>query len=876
MNSLWSIAAQAQLSCRCRLCLHSGRSILRQSSTAAPRRKITAADIFTACYTTILGTAAIIDADRKEARKKELDERLEKARAAVASLAIQESPAQQDGGTIQPDSDSANASQHIRGPGGKEKGATRLNSTLWRELGGLCEITRRPPPHSSWMQNQLEWVHVEAAIAAEERDLGDSKYTLREPNSDQKLERTTAMVVELVNRLLWRSSQAFDSVRSQDSAEESREEHTGTEDLAWRDLYDILQNPHYPSYHFPTADADDTAKTRSLLGESIRRIFNHAASSKEIVAKICYNILASSALPTTHTYNTLIAGFNRIQRPDLAQDVIDSYIHRSAWPATQQTMVCLLNHYRGTRQIEGLRDIVRRMRGVKDTGLNFRIIHKDAIHSEDWLNWARTSCASRKTAFVRRAYRGDEVFDSLVKAWLHCGEVGHACMVLVACLRKGSYITVQTLQELLTACLATFDYAAARCLLRGFIKNARKFAKWIDTIIHQESTGTSRQVVMCLSHLLDIGWLPPEHFHSPVAKKYDQMLRQLRSLFIKAQLHLEIQETSDICRVALKEINSAGRLIDRLGAAVASLGSAQWSRQQITKTLANFDRLAQVVLIDESCRSQETSIEAMTLVAKAAIIKFKTGYDLDPSSLLRHKPPETRYHRNRYDCIYNALQCIQIYEGPVTPESIRLQLLHNLPDRVLLEKLESSGNAENLLIEALVSLYTSNAKASTRPEDPVYSESVRQLELELTATKDTIRAILFAHLRVTYQRKLRFLYPNWYDMPLERIVGYHMRMRRLISKAPAVTYIQPIDVDESREQENPAPKPTEEVSVIVEDTYRHGANGIVPARRATKHAGVERELPLGLPVFNHSPGPFSFAGVRTKMTIQAATSVHTW
>ncbi|KAI1410049.1 hypothetical protein F5Y13DRAFT_168888 [Hypoxylon sp. FL1857] len=688
------------------------------------------------------------------------------------------------------------------------------------------------------MQTQLEWVQVEAAIAAEE---GDPDYQLREPRSSRQLQRTTTTVLDLVNQLIWRS-QTGESVRSQDNVEMSGD-RISTGDIVLAELQDLLPS-HYPSYHHPLEDPVYTTRSRSLLGESIRRIFNQAASSKEIVAKICYNIITSGAPPSIHTYNTLIAGFNRIRRPDLAQIVIDSYIHNTPWPATQQTMVCLLNHYRGANHVEGLRDTILRMRGVRSTGLHFRVINKNAIYTHDWLAWAMENCALRKHTYVERARRGDDVFNSIIKGWLYCGELDNASRAFVACLRNGCSVPIQTLQELFAACLTAVHCTAARRLIRGFVKNIRNFAALVGRIIEEETIATSRQVVLSLSHLLEMSWLPSKDIVIPVVKGCDQTLQQLESLINRVQIELELRETANLCMNTLKEINSSDLSISRLDRAIATLDSAQRSRKKVTGAFLNFRRLATVVSIDRNYHGIRALIETTTTLVKVAILKIKTGYDSDPSAILTSNQLMSFRQQTRRYSLLNALRSIEIYKGPMTQENIKLQLFRRLPDPILARKFEESGAADNLTIRTLITLFSPKPAVMPGPRRYDYSERMKQLEQEFANVGLTIRATLFAYLNSYTQGKLGFKYPYLHTMPIEKLVEYNMR--RGIYKPPRVIETQQTNMIESRDRENPAIRTAEESLMVLEDADE--AKDIVLGRTATKQAGIERGLHIDQPI----------------------------
>ncbi|CAJ2512109.1 Uu.00g077340.m01.CDS01 [Anthostomella pinea] len=771
MQSLWSRAAQAQFSCRCRACLHATNTITRRSTTAASRRKVTAADLFTACYTTILGTATVLDARRKEARRKELDAKLEKARAALSTLPGQESRSQHGGQHDGIETGPSNGPAYPT-PLSSWRGQ-EASSTLLQELGHLCDITHRPLARPSWVQVQVDWVKIEAAIAAEERD---PNCILREPKTDDHLGRTTTQIEELVGQLLSRS-QTQNGTRNRDKAGIDGVD-TEAEDALWKEVEDVRRSPHYPSYEYPERDIRNTARTRSMLSESIRRIFNQATSSKKVVGKICYNLLTSSAPPSMHTYNTLIAGFNRIQRPDLAQAVIDSYILNTAWPATQQTMVCLLNHYRGTNELEGMRDTIQRMRGVKDTGLNVRIFAKQLVHSDGFLKWASKNCASRKHAFVQRVHRGDDVFDSLIKCWLHYGQVCNAAMMFVACMRQGAMVQAETLHDLFRACLATVDVASARKLLIGIAKNFRGFAAIVNSIMRRSSTATSRMVVGSLSHLLEICWLPYDELYGLVGNTYRAATQELKLLVKRMQLQIEVQETTQLCMSTVKGLsNPGGSFVNRLDRAIADLEAVQQMRRKDSEAMIGFDRLAGLLSIDRRYRDLKDNIEAITAMAHALVIKMKTGYDFDTSSILtpeRHRRPvgQSRYEAPElsHRVLRRALGHIELRSGPMTEGDVKNQLLQRIPNAAgLVKRLENSGNSEDMPMRVLASFYLPGSVDLPEPEDQGHNVGIRKLEEAVGNAEDDIRATLFVNLSSQTQHELRSQYPEWYRMPVEKV-----------------------------------------------------------------------------------------------------------
>src|SRR5262245_54084577 len=84
MRAVWSRIGQLQ-ACPCRTCL-------RPPAPAYPgRRRVRASEVFTACYTGIMASAAVLDAGRKDARRSELDRQIDDAKRSLSDLMEQSS-----------------------------------------------------------------------------------------------------------------------------------------------------------------------------------------------------------------------------------------------------------------------------------------------------------------------------------------------------------------------------------------------------------------------------------------------------------------------------------------------------------------------------------------------------------------------------------------------------------------------------------------------------------------------------------------------------------------------------------------------------------------------------------------------------------------
>ncbi|KAI0099287.1 hypothetical protein GGR51DRAFT_535536 [Nemania sp. FL0031] len=713
MQTLWSRAALAQSSCRCRICSHSTNALIRRSTSASSRRRLTVADVFTACYTTILGTATIIDARRKNRRRQALDRELDRTRASLKQLAAASPPSSLDGQNSTSDGEKFSPPGWLstRVDGRSTHEAVR---PLLEELGSLYNMTYRPPAHVPWIQDQINWADIEASIVIEEQDPNAWR---RGPRTHREMTDLTVTVVDLVDELL-RRAQTHASHRPQDISPIIDD----TKEAVLTELEYLRQENGYPGYMFPSNDPEYSARIRARLNGSIRRIFNQAVSSRETVGRIGYNLLTAGVPPTIHTYNTLIAGFNRIQRPDLAEAVIDSYLHRTKWPATIQTVICLLNHYRRPGGREGLREIVQRMRGAVDDGLHL----------------------SSNSGRTRKKARGDAAFDHLIRGWLYHEDVGIACMTFVACLRQGASIPISTSQELFRSFLATVNFQSARKLLIGIARNFDNFKWYLSYIVEDNAIAAVRELLHSLGRVIDIAWLPLGEIYGQNYEKYAAATISLKSTisFLDAQLE-----------------------------AISNTDTAPLSTRSPTTYQRAYTRVARIISIERRCTDLEEKTQYLAAALRAGIIYVKTGYDIDPRSvLLSDKFTSPAFLEQRL-ALRIALSHINVYDD-ITREDITSQLFQRIPNPDLIRQLEETGYCQKLDRRVLVSLFAPGAVSPIASEEEIISDLYQQLEQQVQAAEDSIRALLFTLLSFRKQRQALHYYRGYYRIPLRSLAGY--------------------------------------------------------------------------------------------------------
>jgi hypothetical protein len=129
-----------------------------------------------------------------------------------------------------------------------------------------------------------------------------------------------------------------------------------------------VDHPAIPSYH-QDADGDFYAITRQL-NEGLKRLLEDKHKGDDLkralgLAKICHNLLISSASPDLQTINLLLAGFRRWQCPGLVDSVIAAfYVHKIR--PNEITCREILGHYAFGSRPDDFSRFVAKMRGVGD------------------------------------------------------------------------------------------------------------------------------------------------------------------------------------------------------------------------------------------------------------------------------------------------------------------------------------------------------------------------------------------------------------------------------------------------------------------------------------------------------------------------------
>lgn len=481
----------------------STRATARAATSNPRRRKVLASDVFTACYTAIMATAAVADAGRKDRRRRELDTRIAEAKSSLAVM-LGESAARDLAKVV----DSPYPNFPYFGP-------VRLDV-----LDDICKL---PPDYLRDLpqkrKDRLDAVQKLRTIFALDWDAGvpeRRKSTLarceevidaeqealdrlgREPKTETHMDKVTDMINDVVDRLMgeaWRASEveapgSHPAPNSPDSAST---------------MIRMLRSDGYPSYSHPDLDPPETLRQRARLNEVNMKILENWAPPlrERLVAKMCYNLLVCKVSPGIQNYNLLMLGFSFLGEHKLSQAVVDSFLFLSHMKPTEATYLCLLQHYRLKGDTLGFQGVIRRLFGYDPRGIG--LMRRTADHVArypDLKAWAATEDVGVVNGhYVQRAPLTQDVAEAMMEGLIDFGMLREGAKLFAVCLREQWTVNKDLLWRLFHSCLDALDTAAAKMVIRGLIDNIEQASLML---IGPESICISSRLVRQLHHLLNI------------------------------------------------------------------------------------------------------------------------------------------------------------------------------------------------------------------------------------------------------------------------------------------------------------------------------------------------------------------------------------
>jgi hypothetical protein len=491
MQVLWSRALQARSSCRCSSCLHATTTLARRTTTAASKRRLRISDVFTACYSTILATAAFADARVKEDRRKEWDRLIEEVK--TPSKHGKKSRKDQD---IQPDPETND--WQVQKPQGSTTETTAVPISTYNPIRDPTVNTFRDDSIDAWglpprtrlpsigeKLSNLDWKlrnstaerialrdvdsPYEPGFDAERQwvdELLDPDLENREPKTPLHVVKYEDMILDLVNKILHQSKAFSNLARSGDSSLKIQQELSN---MAKRFVALNIGESRVPSYNYDDIDVVD--QERQKLHQSLWALsfaVSRGQTNVDVtITKMCYNMLVSTVPPSITTYNILLNQFMNLGLHDLAQIVVDSFLYESRFKPNKRTIRLLLDHYRAKSDFKGFRDMVQRMRAAIGD-MRIRRRHVDDLSQKTVEFWAWNNKTIHQAKFIRqKTPRSRSIFNSLILGSLEFGNIRAAVRHARNALKEGFEISAETLCALIKCVVDRLDAYAGSSLLRA-------------------------------------------------------------------------------------------------------------------------------------------------------------------------------------------------------------------------------------------------------------------------------------------------------------------------------------------------------------------------------------------------------------------------
>ncbi|KAM0430501.1 hypothetical protein ACHAPT_005848 [Fusarium lateritium] len=462
MQSLWSRAGQAHR-CGCRVCETAVSALGRRVTTAASRpRKVTFAEIFTACYSSMFATAAVVDAVRKEDRRQELDRQLEETRRELTELQMLRTlETNRVTSNLAADQDEMNISQmdhlwkalkdiYTNRPYMKEisKPVTVRVSEFLNRL--QADYYQCPDETTMLALRQTDYERLEQAIMDEEID---RSLPHRTPISQKHLHNDSRTVVHLVRQLLDRADAHDKSTSPSPSFDEARQMATGK-----------------VSYTFDSIDPARARRNRITLNRRLREVVDSPdLGLREKVGRVCYNLLVSAYPADMHTYNTLIVAFDKHGHKYMSEPLVNSFFYYRRLQPTPSTFVAILNHYKNSQNHGRFLRALACLTGLDtQTGAKLGRRHVDDLIPTQ-VQERRDKSSTRTGDWIwEHAPLNKPLIEAVIGGLLHFRLFDQAAIFFVSCMKANVVLGTNTIKQLFDECILALDWKAAVRLIQGF------------------------------------------------------------------------------------------------------------------------------------------------------------------------------------------------------------------------------------------------------------------------------------------------------------------------------------------------------------------------------------------------------------------------
>lgn len=224
----------------------------------------------------------------------------------------------------------------------------------------------------------------------------------------------------------------------------------------YQEISELSERGSFPSYTIP--NPSHAAMERKALNDSIVHLTSDGLNKRghrsmdQMVAGICYNLLASSVSPDITTFNIMIERFTRYKQHDLASHVI-SFLENSPFRANERTISAILNHYRAKNYEIGFRRTINRIRGFEG-GLGLTEIKSGKIvRSKFAAIWASKNDFVFKKGVLRETAKiNGQLYETLIRGCLQFGQLGQALGYMRTAIQQGNVVRKKLFHEIIKFC----------------------------------------------------------------------------------------------------------------------------------------------------------------------------------------------------------------------------------------------------------------------------------------------------------------------------------------------------------------------------------------------------------------------------------------
>ncbi|KAF2189562.1 hypothetical protein K469DRAFT_472161, partial [Zopfia rhizophila CBS 207.26] len=563
MQTLWSRAAQKPSTCRCISCISNTTAVARRVGSTSIRRPWSFQTTSTFFYSAIFTTALVVDGKAKRKRNEQWDTAFTSAREELAKPFRQTvedggervdtmiSEEQQEDGTSILFTESHTTLDELcredvdwesvhRAAGMElildhqlqrlsEVPLEELSENLWKLLPfdsrmpgtqaimwpastGPVLARHHLPPQSLWSLDHIRWKALrkrqtwkkialqELSVALLVRKLipkfreGMTGFMTSLPETIQDVmlggiegdKRTRREIMRHIHRI---------ELFNNDSAEGISYAKTYKRPLG------------VPRYY--QDDDGDFYSTSEKMNKAIRNILfpgpNDRKQRDRAIAKVCHNLLVSSAPPDVQTFNLLITGLSRWKRAGPV-DVVISTIDACKIRPNEITCTAIINHYIQHNRPEDFTTFVARMRGLRNA---LMLARPDIVINEAGAD--RLVPVDRGKIY-QKVHPTPMVFNALMLGALKFAGLERALEIYFEMKEDGWGLDVVGLTAFLRDCMERRDWQNGFCvwdeicIFKDHVKNSRQLSRAYSTMLGLCTvTGNTRAFNHVLAEAVDRG-----------------------------------------------------------------------------------------------------------------------------------------------------------------------------------------------------------------------------------------------------------------------------------------------------------------------------------------------------------------------------------